>query len=60
LKLTQKEGDCKEPFKTDLYKPHEYKGHCLSPPLMPDLDSCPNGEDRKVLADGKTKAVPYP
>jgi len=42
-----------------LYKPYNYKGHCLNPPLLPGLPSCPVDE-RKVMQDGKTLAIPYP
>ena len=42
-----------------LYKPYNYKGHCMNPPLLSGLPSCPIDE-RKVLQDGKTLAVPYP
>ena len=50
-----------DPFATTLYKPHEHKGHCLNPPLSRELQACPLAEsERRVLQDGKTKAVPYP
>lgn len=50
-----------DPFATALYKPYEYKGHCLNPPLSRELQACPLAEsERRVLQDGKTKAVPYP
>jgi len=56
---TAEETDCKAPFKTDLYKPFVYKSHCMNPPLVPTMEHCPIDE-RKMLADGRTKAVAYP
>jgi hypothetical protein len=34
----------KEPFKTDLYKPYTYSGHCMNPPLLPNIEACPIDE----------------
>ena len=51
--------ECKNPFNTTLYKPYQYKGHCLNPPIMPDLVGCPEDE-RKTLVNGTTIGVPYP
>jgi len=48
-----------EPFKTELYKPYTYSGHCMNPPLTPAIEACPIDE-REVLSDGRTRAVPYP
>ena len=50
---------CKNPHKTDLYKPYVYKGHCMNPPVPNNIQACPIDE-RKNLNDGTTKAVPYP
>jgi hypothetical protein len=47
------------PFKTDLYKPYTYSGHCMNPPLLPNVEACPIDE-RRMLSDGRTVAVPYP
>jgi hypothetical protein len=50
-----------DPFATTLYAPYQYKGSCLNPPLERSLQACPIAEaERKVLSDGKTKAIPYP
>ena len=46
-------------MKTVLYEPFIYKGHCMNPPLFPEMESCPIDE-RVMLVDGRTKAVPYP
>jgi hypothetical protein len=54
-----KKDDCKDPFKTELYKPYTYSGHCMKPPLTPNIEACPIDE-REVLSDGRTRAVPYP
>lgn len=53
--------DCEgvKPYTTDLYKPYAYKGNCLTPPLVPNIQSCPI-DDKKMLTDGRTLAVPYP
>jgi len=48
-----------EPFKTELFKPYTYSGHCMNPPLTPAIEACPIDE-REVLSDGRTRAVPYP
>lgn len=49
-----------KPFESTLYKPYEYRGDCLQPPLVPGtMEACPIDE-RKVLQDGVTIAVPYP
>ena len=63
--LVQKEAvpvpGCKgvDPFKTELYIPFEYKGQCMNPPLVPNLESCPIDE-RRMLSDGTTVAIKYP
>ena len=50
-----------DPFATTLYAPYQYKGSCMNPPLERSLQACPIAEaERKVLSDGKTKAIPYP
>lgn len=49
-----------KPFETSLYKPYAYRGDCLQPPLVPGtMEACPIDE-RKVLINGVTIAVPYP
>jgi len=48
-----------KPYNTDLYKPYAYKGQCLQPPLVPNIQSCPI-DDKVMLTDGTTKAIPYP
>lgn len=54
-------ANCKgvKPFVTDLYKPYSYRSDCLVPPMVPNIQNCPIDE-RKVLNDGVTIAVPYP
>jgi hypothetical protein len=32
-----KDKDCKDPMKTTLYEPFVYRGHCMSPPLFPEM-----------------------
>ena len=49
----------KDMFKTKLYEPYEHRGHCMNPPLYPTMEHCPIDE-RVMLQDGRTKAVPYP
>ena len=51
--------DCKGFKETDLYKPYVYKGHCMNPPLYPNVEACPVDKEKK-LANGITKAIPYP
>ena len=56
------EAACKgvKPFETTLYKPYTYRGECLTPPLVPSqIEACPIDE-RKMLVDGVTRAIPYP
>jgi len=48
-----------KPFSTDLYKPYVYRGDCLTPPLIPNIEACPI-DDKKHLTDGRTLALPYP
>jgi len=48
-----------DPMKTTLYEPFVYRGHCMNPPLFPEMESCPI-DDKVMLTDGTTKAVPYP
>jgi len=31
----------------------------MNPPLLPTVEVCPI-DDKKMLSDGRTKAVPYP
>lgn len=31
----------------------------MNPPLVPEMEACPIDE-RKMLVDGRTRAVPYP
>ena len=50
---------CNAPFGTDLYVPYEYRPECLKPPLLPNIEACPI-DDKKMLSDGKTLAIPYP
>ena len=54
-----KDCDGVKPFATDLYKPYAYNGNCLTPPLVPNIESCPI-DDKKQLTDGRTAAIPYP
>ena len=50
---------CNDPFGTDLYVPYEHKPECMKPPLLPNMEHCPI-DDKKMLTDGNTKAIPYP
>lgn len=55
----KKDCDGVKPFSTDLYKPYAYRGNCLTPPLVPNIEACPI-DDKKHLTDGRTAAIPYP
>ena len=50
---------CSDPHKTNLYKPYAYKPFCMTPPITPDIESCPIDE-RETLQNGVTRAIPYP
>jgi hypothetical protein len=50
---------CSDPFATILYNPYNHKPECMKPPLLPNLEHCPI-DDKKMLTDGTTKAIPYP
>jgi hypothetical protein len=51
---------CKDPFGTVLWdSPHVYRPECMKPPLLPNLEHCPI-DDKKMLTDGRTLAIPYP
>jgi len=49
---------CSDPFSTVLYNPHVHRPECMKPPLLPNLEHCPI-DDKVMLSDGKTRAIPY-
>merc|ERR1711933_644710 len=50
--------ECKDAVKPTLYEAYVYKPQCMQPPLNTNIEHCPI-DDREVLVDGTTKAVPY-